>query len=487
MRNNFYYEYLHLVLFILSIFLLRLEITTTIAISHHPVAAVGAGNYKCMDKERHALLDFKACIDQDPYGFLSTWTTEDRTTNDCCKWIGVTCNNQTGHVIRLHLVDGDLEGKISPSLLDLIHLNYLNLFGNSFNGTIPMFIGSMTQLRYLDLGSNLFSGIVPPELGNLTNLKEFSLQDLRRCTIENLDWLSHLSNLETLDMSGISLAKEIHWVNAILRLHKLSHLSLDRCDLSHFVRTNSYSYSKSSSYSSIVTLSLAGNNLNSSMYHWLFPLTSNRLVDLDLSHNKLDKIPKYLGSLCSLTFLHIAYNTMPAKFPDFLDNLSGCTSATLQWLDASSSQFTGSLSDEIRKFSSLQTLDLSHNQLNGTISEKVWQLPSLQLLLVSSNSLKGHNNLSGRLPSSIEYLLNLEVPDLVDQSEGVGEATDEFERSLYIGGASGFATGFWIVCGALLVNRRGRKAFFRVMDSLKDWFYIKVMVFTANWQRATHA
>ncbi|KAF5820053.1 putative transferase [Helianthus annuus] len=119
---------------------------------------------------------------------------------------------------------------------------------------------------------------------------------------------------------------------------------------------------------SIVTLSFIENNLNSSMYHWLFPLTSNRLVHLYLSRNKLDNIPKYLGNLCSLTSLYFDRNSVPVKFPIFLNHLSGCTSLMLRRLYASSSHFTGSLSNDIQKFSSLQSLDLSNNQLNGTIS-----------------------------------------------------------------------------------------------------------------------
>ncbi|KAM0013751.1 putative leucine-rich repeat domain superfamily [Helianthus debilis subsp. tardiflorus] len=190
-------------------------------------------------------------------------------------------------------------------------------------------------------------------------------------------------------MSGTSLGKVDHWVNVILSLKKLSALYLNGCDLSHVVHPYSYSYVNSSFSSSIVTLSLNENNLNSTMYHWLFPLTSNALVELDLSGNMLDGIPKYLGNLCSLADLTFSRNLMPIKLPDFLSNLSGCTSVNLQLLGASSSQFTGSLSDDIQNFSSLHYLDLSYNQLHGTISDKVWQLPKLESLDVSSNFLKG--------------------------------------------------------------------------------------------------
>ncbi|KAJ0806678.1 putative non-specific serine/threonine protein kinase [Helianthus annuus] len=141
------------------------------------------------------------------------------------------------------------------------------------------------------------------------------------------------------------------------------------------------------------------------MYHWLFPLTSNALGTLDLSTNMFDGIPKYLGNLCGLTYLSFSNNLMPIKLPDFLSNLSGCTSVTLQYLDASYSQFTGSLSDDIQKFSSLEDLELSNNQLHGTISEKVWQLPMLQTLDVSSSFLKGA--ISENIEKSNIFYVNL--------------------------------------------------------------------------------
>ncbi|KAM0013732.1 putative non-specific serine/threonine protein kinase [Helianthus debilis subsp. tardiflorus] len=395
MANTIYHKHFThpIFFFIASVFVLESFTTTTALVwsNTQPPTSPGHRTGKCTEKERQALLHFKSYIHYDPRCLLTTWTPgeeEKAATNDCCYWSGVTCNNHS-RVTSLELSDGFLEGNISPSLLNFSYLNYLDLSGNSFNGTIPMFIGSMTQLRYLYLGWNDFSGIIPLELGNLTNLQELSLESLSSCTVENLDWLSHLSQLDNLVMSGISLGKVDNWVNVILSLRKLSYLGLNACDLSHVMHPYSYSYVNSSFSSSIVTLSLSDNNLNSSMYHWLFPLTSNALVELDLSGNMLDEIPKYLGNLCGLTYLHFGGNLMPIKLPDFLSNLSGCTSVTLQYLDASSSQFTGSLSDDIQKFSSLQDLELSNNQLHGTISEKVWQLPMLRTLDVSSSFLKG--------------------------------------------------------------------------------------------------
>ncbi|XWS37920.1 hypothetical protein CRYUN_Cryun19dG0086500 [Craigia yunnanensis] len=76
----------------------------------------------------------------------------------------VVCSNRTGHVLMLNLqpTDGYLGGTISPSLLDLSYLNYVDLSFNNFNGSnIPEFIGSLRNLRYLDLSYAGFSGPIP--------------------------------------------------------------------------------------------------------------------------------------------------------------------------------------------------------------------------------------------------------------------------------------------------------------------------------------
>ncbi|CAH1419499.1 unnamed protein product [Lactuca virosa] len=440
-----------------SLLFLNLVETTT---ANQLVAVEGGGDdangviNKCLDKERHALLQFKENL-QDPKGCLSTWRADE---DDCCQWKGVMCNKQTGHVTQLGITVCDLVGEISLSLLNFSYLNHLDLSLNFFHGTIPTSIGSLTRLRYLDLSSNnlrgtiprsvgslalltrlilgnnnlngtipwsigslteltyldlysnslygtipksvgsltkltflVFSdnslyGTIPPELGNLTSLQRLLLGSIGSCRAENLEWLSHMSNLEELVMDGISLATANHWVNVIPSLPKLSIISLAGCELSQVM----YPYSSFlNSSSSVVTLDLQNNSLTSSMYHWLFPLTSNKLRNLYLSSNMLDGIPKYLGNLCSLESLTLNNNSAVVRFPDLLKNLSGCASLTLQTLEASTSQFTGSISDDIQKFSSLEVLTLSRNKLNGSISEQLWELPRLEIVDVSFNYLRG--------------------------------------------------------------------------------------------------
>ncbi|KAL8255544.1 hypothetical protein R6Q59_030611 [Mikania micrantha] len=410
-------------------------------------------NKTCIDMEKHALLDFKARL-RDPNGALSTWTIDEE---DCCKWSRVTCDDTTGHVTGVQVSYVLQGGELSPWLINLTYLNYLDLSGNDFNGTIPTFIGSLTRLKYLNLGSNSFdgtiprsigsltqltflnlasnsfSGIIPPDFGNLTNLQRFFLGCMERsCVIENIDWLTNLSNLKEFSMEGVFIAKASNWVDVFRSLNQLSLLSLSRCDLSQVMYPSS-SFANSSSSSSIITLDLHNNNLNSSMYNWLFPLTSNTLSSLDISENKLDGIPKYIGNLCGLTSLKFYGNSETIMFPDFLRNLSGCTSDSLTYLLAPSSQLTGSLSNDIQMYSSLKFLYLYDNHLNGSLNEKLWELPMLEILDVSSNFLRGsisknigtskilrlilaNNSLQGVQDPSTDQMLSLSYVEFIDLS-----------------------------------------------------------------------
>ncbi|XWS61263.1 hypothetical protein CRYUN_Cryun07bG0111100 [Craigia yunnanensis] len=411
---------------------------------------------RCIEDERQALLIFKQSLVDDS-GFLSSWGNGDGK-RDCCKWRGVICSNRTGHilVLNLHSTDGYLGGTISPSLLDLFHLNYMDLSFNNFNGSnIPEFIGSIRNLRYLDLSYAGFSGPIPYQLGNLSRLLSLDLHGNDLYSIRNLDWLSHLSSLKNLDLGLSNLSKANDWVQVVNKLPFLESLSLQSCNLPNII---SPFLSLINSSTALTSLELFGNILTSSViYPWLFNLKGSilkafgnmkALKQLSLFSNQLEGgIPKSFRNMCSLQSLLLHHNHLSGDFTDYTKNLSGCTEHSLI-LDLHGNFLKGViLETHFSNLSNLQTLDLSYNSLSLEFSNN-WILPfrlsfihlgscksgprfpnwiqitggTLQLLDLSENLLSrtvlnlAGNNFSGRIPSSIGSLVSLVMFNLHNNS-----------------------------------------------------------------------
>ncbi|KAM1504078.1 hypothetical protein ACFX1X_000231 [Malus domestica] len=101
---------------------------------------------------------------------FSSWGT-DGAKQDCCRWKGVACDNRTGHVLKLDFGEEfqlkanqfqPLRGKISSQLIELQHLEYLDLSWNDLNRSqIPEFIVTARNLNFLGLSRNHLSGELP--------------------------------------------------------------------------------------------------------------------------------------------------------------------------------------------------------------------------------------------------------------------------------------------------------------------------------------
>ncbi|KAF2315527.1 hypothetical protein GH714_040003 [Hevea brasiliensis] len=352
---------------------------------------VGDGQIQCIGSERQALLNFKQGLIDD-YGHLSSWGSEE-AKRDCCKWRGIQCSFQTGHVtmLDLHVSElGDsnkpLRGKINHSLLELQHLNYLDLSCNDFQGTLlPNFNGSLSKLRYLNFSNVGFTGTLSYQLRNLSSLHSLDLSYNNFTKVENLEWLSHLSYLETLDLSGNSLGKVSDWVHIVKNHPYLTNLHLRSCDLATIIPPSN---SRANSPISLSVLDLSSNNLSSSVFQWVFSLNSS-LVHVNLSYNQLEgTIPSFFGNFCRLHTLDLAGNNLTGSLPVFLEHLSVCAESSLEILRLGMNQLHGSLPDFTR-FSSLKELFVYGNQLNGSFPETFSQLSGLVVLDVAGNQLTG--------------------------------------------------------------------------------------------------
>ncbi|KAL5549655.1 hypothetical protein UlMin_004886 [Ulmus minor] len=342
----------------------------------------GSNNILCFQTERKALLSFKQYL-KDPLERLSSWVAEEE---NCCKWDGIVCDNITGHVQELHLANYSLTGKIYSSLLDLKQLSHLDLSYNDFEGTqIPNFIGSLVSLRYLNLKFARFEGVIPYQLGNLSSLHHLGLGDadcywcgFSQLYVENLHWLSSLSLLEFLDMSGVNLSKASdHWLHAINKFPSLLELHLSCCELGH-IHPLSYT-----NFTSLSFVAMSFNNFNSFIPNWVFNLSS--LVELNLSWAKfIGSFPNDSFSLTSLTRLDVYGNSLSYTIPNYFYGFSN-----LKYLDLGVNKLQGVVSNSIQNLTSLVHLDLSRNKLNGSLPESLGSLSSLQFLHISNNLFEG--------------------------------------------------------------------------------------------------
>ncbi|XP_022764311.1 probable leucine-rich repeat receptor-like protein kinase At2g33170 [Durio zibethinus] len=346
----------------------------------------GKSNGSCIETERQALLMFKHDL-IDTSNRLISWADG----GDCCKWLGVVCDNMTGHVGGLHLRNPPLSGfasdsedqaydnsklggEPSSSLLNLKYLVYLDLSDNMFEGHIPYFLGSMQSLRYLNLSNAGFDGMIPYQLGNLSNLHHLSLQGYG-LYVENLQWLSGLSRLQHLDLSFVDLSKASNWIQEINTFRSLVELSLSFCGLYHFPPLANVNLS------SLDVLDLSWNHFdNYSVGRWIFHLRT--LTHLNLQGSNLQGPVDGVGNLTSLRHLDLAYNQLNSSLPLWLYRMSH-----LQVLNLCSCNLHGTISSAIANLSSVITLDLSFNELDGRIEPSFGNLCNLKSISLTGTKL----------------------------------------------------------------------------------------------------
>ncbi|KAL9323942.1 hypothetical protein ACSQ67_008799 [Phaseolus vulgaris] len=422
----------------------------------------GEQEMRCLQREREALLQFKASL-LDPNGMLSSWTT----ATDCCQWKGILCSNLTGNIVSLDLhAEYDYEtysrsyirGEIHESLIELQQLKYLNLSSNYFpdshipdflaslcnlrfldlsqcefvgkipnqfgslshlkylnlewnylEGSIPPQLGNLSKLEYLDLRWNKFEGNLPSQFGNLSKLQKFYLGGSYDGVLEINDGgklLSNLISLTHLYLWSIRGLNSSHtWLQEIVNLPKLRELSLFDCSLSdHFILSlRPYQFNFSTS---LLAFGLSGNTFTSPViFPWVSNITSN-LVELDLRDNNLEgSVSNHFGmAMNSLEHLDLSFNSFKGEVFKSFKNI--CTLHSLRMYENNLTedlpQILHNLSSGCIRYS-LQDLDLSNNKIVGSLSDLSAFL-ALKSLDLSRNLLNGKIREDIKLPSQLEFL-----------------------------------------------------------------------------------
>ncbi|KAJ0970055.1 hypothetical protein J5N97_022932 [Dioscorea zingiberensis] len=357
-------------------------------------------------------------------------------------------------LFSMDLSYNELSGSIPTSVCSL-PLKSLYLVNNNFSGQLPLSLGNCSQLLILNLGQNKFSGFIPTWLPERLPLLKALILRSNMLIGDIPPQLGCHSALRIIDFADNHLSGAIPHSLGNLNAMKVAPLFLKNIKI----------------VDELFVFNLGAIEVNMKGRHDLYgdlPL----LVFIDLSINELSgEIPEELARLSYLQGLNLSGNNLIGRIPDKISNLV--------WLES---------------------LDLSKNDLSGVIPQVLVNLSFLNHLNLSYNKLSGRIPFGGQLqalPDPSIYVGNdalcgfpLEIKCETDD-ESKREFPSEIENGsemetiwFYLSIVFGFIFGFWSVCGALLLNKKWRFAYFQLVDHTYNKIYVYVAIHIARMKRS---
>ena len=330
--------------------------------------------------------------------------------------------------LRALSLQGNQLASVPPELGELGNLRALSLNFNQLT-SVPPELGGLANLEYLGLWSNELTS-VPPELGELSNLQELDLDENRLTAVPpELARLDRLAGLWLASNELTSVPPELGELGS-LRLLDLDGNRLTAVPV------------EPGGFASLGILDLSSNEFTS--FPWELGELSNLMV-LELDGNRLTDIPPGLGRGASAKRLA----SHATELPSFSERWS---ESDHPWrLDSDEHQLTfvarnqnklgtllarmgldgnrssPAMRSRVGSFASLEILDLSSNEMSGSLPAGLVELTRLTSLSVADNA-----GLAGALPFELTALERLEDlhttgtglcapadPTLLDWLEGV--------------------------------------------------------------------
>ncbi|XP_062029899.1 receptor-like protein 2 [Rosa rugosa] len=328
------------------------------------------------------------------------------SSNDCCKWEGITCDT-AGRVKHISLPSKGLklEGGffLSSSLGNLTHLTLLNLSHNSLYGSLDQigFFSSLSRLEILDLSYNFLFGELPFSLPS-GNMRRLDLSSNHFNGSIPSSFFQQAWNLTSFNVSNNTFSGSIPssiCLHSIPLIHildfsfnnfngsisgelgKCSKLQIFRAahnNLSGILPIDIYNATK------LEEISLPQNSLYGDISERIVNLATLKTLDLN-SNGFSGMLPISIAKLSKLKLLLLHFNNLKGSLPLHLMN---CTN--LIELNLGYNNLEGNISVlNFSKLNQLTKLDLVGNYLTGTIPRSLYSCKSLKAIRISHNKLEG--------------------------------------------------------------------------------------------------
>ncbi|KAI3927581.1 hypothetical protein MKX01_026514 [Papaver californicum] len=207
-------------------------------------------------------------------------------------------------LVILSLLANNVKGIFPNEIADIVTLAHLVLTDNQLEGPIPPELGKLTRLKTLVLSGNNFTGTLPATFANLKNITDFRIAGTS-FSGEIPDFIGNWPQLIRLHINGGAIPSTIFHLKNLttLRVSDLKGPNMPFPDLRDM--------------SSMLQLELRNCLINGSV-------TSNivesmpRLLQLDLSFNKLTGDIQSLQEMPSLLNLYLTNNSLTGQIPAWI-------------------------------------------------------------------------------------------------------------------------------------------------------------------------
>ncbi|KAL6130883.1 hypothetical protein ACLB2K_069261 [Fragaria x ananassa] len=371
-------------------------------------------------------------------------------------------------LVYLNLSCNSLDSLELP-LINLTHVNYLDLHSNQFHGQIPT-LQLLPNVIQLDLSRNYFSSIIPSTIRHVLRYTIFLSLSSNNINGTIPESLCNFKFLQVLDISNNFLSGMIP--QCLTNMSGLAVLNLRRNNLTSVDHRPGSKQFPVTALTTWQAMRSSKDNTPGKISNLRYGRVGYQVDTIVVTNKGLEM--ELLIVLTIFTYIDFSSNKFNGSIPKEIGELK-----LLYYLNLSNNAFTGSVPSSLSNLSQLEALDLSKNKLRGQIPPELTKLTFLAFLNLS------YNKLVGRIPSGAQFSTfdatsfegnkGLWGPPLTADKRTVfspkpaegnhSNPGHEIDWDI-ICPEIGFTCGFGIAIGSLLFCKRWRKWYYRAMYNM---------------------